>query len=59
LQVGAALLAARADKVPWKVLQRVYGRDRRHLWRCLKAALAANETSSRANETSSVLRGPS
>lgn len=35
-QIGRAVRAARGNGVSWKVLQRVYGRSRMQLWRCLQ-----------------------
>lgn len=32
-QIGAAVRHARANRIPWKVLEAVYGRSREQLWR--------------------------
>jgi len=36
-QIGRAVLAARANRVAWKVLVRLYGRSARQLRRCMDA----------------------
>jgi len=38
LQVGRAVAAARKMRVPWKVLERVYDRNRSQLWRYAREA---------------------
>lgn len=56
LAAGRAILAARSSGVPWKVLERLYDRDRSNLFRAARAAQRADATSFRADATSSPLR---
>jgi len=42
-QIGRAVLSARRNRVPWKVLERVYDRDRTQLWRYARRAMARNQ----------------
>ena len=44
IMVGQAVLEARRRRIPWKAIERIYRRDRRHLWRCMRLAKRANET---------------
>lgn len=55
--VGTAVRAGRSEGVPWKVLERIYGRDRTRLWRLARALgetapRSPNATSLSANATS-------
>ena len=41
--IGAELIAARANGVPWKVLVRLFGLKRTRLWQLWRAAVDATE----------------
>jgi hypothetical protein len=58
MAIGCAVLAARADGVPWKALEGGYGRGRVQLWRyawgAKKSGFMANETSLQMTSDSAI-----